>query len=96
MIGEGEMSWDDVLVAQEMARSVMEDRRRRMIPDSCSCNARGPATKPLAGCRWCGGSGRVDYVADDFPPGTNACCCTCPSCRRRAESAASSELRTTR
>lgn len=53
------------------------------IPDSCLHAARR-LVAPLAGCRHCGGSGRVDYESDEYPPGTNACCCTCPKCRDTA------------
>lgn len=37
------------------------------------------AAKP--DCDRCGGSGLVPWVGDEYPPGTNACCCTCRSCR---------------
>lgn len=50
------------------------------IPASCIHNA-SRACRPLKGCPQCGGSGRVPYESDDYPPGTNACCCTCPVCR---------------
>lgn len=58
-----------------------------MIPSSCWHGNRGGLVPPLSGCPHCGGSGRVDYVSDDFPPGTNACCCTCGKCRQEHDRA---------
>lgn len=54
------------------------------IPDSCMHGDRARVVKPLPGCQHCSGSGRVDYFSDEYSPGTNACCCTCGSCRTAA------------
>lgn len=43
--------------------------------------------RPLPDCQWCGGSGRVPFESDEYPPGTNACCCTCSRCRQDAAAA---------
>ena len=51
------------------------------IPASCSFHGNARHVEPLPACLRCGGSGRVPFESDDFPPGTNACCCTCSGCR---------------
>lgn len=51
------------------------------IPASCSFDGNARHVEPLPDCLRCGGSGRVTFESDDFPPGTNACCCTCSGCR---------------
>lgn len=63
-----------------------------MIPSSCWHGDRGGRVSPLPGCSHCGGSGRVDFVSDDFPPGTNACCCTCGRCRQKHDESEASRV----
>ena len=55
-----------------------------LIPQSCGHGSVEEFVPALAGCIWCAGTGRVDYESDEYPPGTNACCCTCSRCRRSA------------
>jgi len=57
------------------------------IPDSCG-HGGARQVKPLKDCPRCGGSGRVTYESDEYPPGTNACCCTCSTCRARYDDTA--------
>lgn len=57
-----------------------------MIPGACLHGNAGGVVDPLPRCPHCGGSGRVPFESDDFPPGTNACCCTCGKCRQKHES----------
>lgn len=52
-----------------------------MVPKSCIHGSKAPVMAALKDCPHCGGSGRVDYDDGEFPPGTNACCCTCGCCR---------------
>ncbi len=57
------------------------------IPAACLFHWGGSGStimKPLPKCRHCRGSGRVIWESDDYPAGTNACCCTCSSCRNEA------------
>lgn len=57
------------------------------IPAVCFHGRSGHYIAPLHDCSHCGGTGQVPWESDDFPPGTNACCCTCS---RRREGAPSS------
>lgn len=59
------------------------EREAQAIPSGCIHGSGGGTCPPIPGCCRCGGSGRVDFESDDFPPGTNACCCTCTKCRER-------------
>jgi hypothetical protein len=55
-----------------------------VIPKSCIHGTHAGFVEPLPACPHCVGTGRVDYNGDEYPPGTNACCCTCAACRQAA------------
>lgn len=52
------------------------------IPSACLHGDCGYVS-PLADCHYCNGTGRVEYYSDEYPPGTNSCCCTCKRCREK-------------